>query len=347
MKQKYPLVSIMIPNYNHSRYLDECIQSALNQTWPNIEIVVLDNQSTDDSVKIVSKYIDQGVRICQNATNLLNRSYIILADHLTSGEFMLLLCADDYIHSSFVQNAVKIMLCNPSVGYVHGERDFVNSDGEITTLDPFFNCSFIAPGENVMPIYMMTSIAHPSQGIFRRSAFEKIGGYIMEIDHGNADKSLWFYLSAVSDYAYIRNKMCYIRVGTETETFISKQNFQHPVLCHLIINDYLRYAERFGYKQVLERKEEALFRLAKEFMGYASGMFEINNYDMAYSYLLYSEIVNRKIKNEQLWKDLMRKCLNRDLKHEHDPESSMENTRKKRNYNPPDGYKCIDMETMS
>ena len=63
MKQKYPLVSIMIPNYNHSRYLDECIQSALNQTWPNIEIVVLDNQSTDDSVKIVSKYIDKPIEL--------------------------------------------------------------------------------------------------------------------------------------------------------------------------------------------------------------------------------------------------------------------------------------------
>lgn len=51
-----PLVSIIIPNYNHARYLDERIQSVLNQTYQNFEVIILDDKSTDNSVEVIEKY---------------------------------------------------------------------------------------------------------------------------------------------------------------------------------------------------------------------------------------------------------------------------------------------------
>ena len=90
-----PLVSIMIPNYNYSRYLDQCIKSALNQTYENLEIVILDNASTDNSVEVAAKYTsDNRVRICRNQLNIMSRSYNVLADVLTTGKYMLLLCSE-------------------------------------------------------------------------------------------------------------------------------------------------------------------------------------------------------------------------------------------------------------
>ena len=74
MNQKLPLVSIMIPNYNHSMYLDQCIVSAKNQTYENIEIVILDNSSGDNSVQVAAKYIKDGIRVCRNPFNILNTS---------------------------------------------------------------------------------------------------------------------------------------------------------------------------------------------------------------------------------------------------------------------------------
>lgn len=56
MQKKNPLVSVIIPNYNHAKYLDERIQSVLNQTYQNFEVIILDDVSTDNSKEAIEKY---------------------------------------------------------------------------------------------------------------------------------------------------------------------------------------------------------------------------------------------------------------------------------------------------
>ena len=53
-----PLVSVIIPNYNHARFLDERIQSILNQTYQNFEVIILDDISSDNSVEFINQYKD-------------------------------------------------------------------------------------------------------------------------------------------------------------------------------------------------------------------------------------------------------------------------------------------------
>lgn len=345
MNKKCPLVSIMIPNFNHSRYLDECIQSALAQTYLNVEIIVLDNQSEDNSMEVASKYQKQGVRVCRNVQNCLSYSYKILASSLASGEFMLLLGADDTIHPEFVERAVRIMERYPNVGYVHGERDFILEDGTLVDLDPFFNCSFTAPGENVMPLYMVTTIAHPAQGIFRWSAFARMGGYEMEIDHMNADKSLWFYLSSVSDYAYIRDKMCNIRVSSNTQTTLTVRNFQHPVLCHLTINDFARFAAQNNIPQVLARKDEAQERLAKDCLGWAGGSLISGDFEHARSFLDYARLLHRGIADNEQWQQLKAMQESGTLDMNNIKSNDVMFSARKRNYAPPEGFIPMDSTT--
>lgn len=340
-KQK-PLVSIMIPNFNHSMYLDECVQSALNQTYENTEIIILDNASTDNSVAKASKYIDKRVRVCRNAFNILNTTYLALA-MMSKGKYMMMLCADDYIEKSFIEKAVDIMEAYPNVGYVHLERDFITEKGEVKELEPFFNCSFIAPGTDIMPLYMVTTIAHPSQGIFKKEYFDKIEGYNKEIDHMNADKLLWFYLSSVCDYGYIREKMAKIRVGSQTETFTTQKNFQHPVLCHLTIKEMVEFAKKNQLPKVYVRENEALGRLAKDFLNYVAGALAENDIVLAGRYLKYAEIVYPAItKNENFEKlnDMQqgRKEIDRDVLVSI---NDMAQWNRKRNYEPPENYEKI------
>lgn len=346
MNNKEPLVSIMIPNYNHSRYLDECITSALNQTYKNIEIVVLDNCSQDDSVKVISKYICKGVRVCRNTFNILNTSYRVLAQ-LTSGKYKMLLCADDYIAPDFIKRAVEIMEQNPNVGYVHGEREFVLENGDRIELDPFFRCSFVAPGITAMPIYMVTTIAHPSQGVFRDDVFKYIGGYDMEISHMNADKMLWFYLSAYSDYAYIKDTMSYIRIGNQTETFITQSNFQHPILCYATVKEMIRFAKKHKFEKVLERQQEAFERLAKDYINYAAGMLAINDKICARRYIDFIRTISENIYESELCNKLSEMC-GEDAVIDMDYLRSITSDaiQKKRSYEPPEGYVCIDKEIL-
>ncbi len=346
MRKRFSLVSILIPNYNHSRYLDECIQSALAQTYPHTEIIVLDNQSQDNSMHVAIKYLKDGVRVCRNAVNCINKSYSKLASDLSSGEFMILLCADDVIQPTFIEKAVKIMTRHPNVGYVHGERDFIREDGSLVELDPFFKCSFIAPGESIMPVYMVTSIAHPAQGVYRRRCFAQIGGYDMEIDHMNADKSLWFYLSSVSDYGYIREKLCRIRIAAGNETALGTSNFQHPLLSHLTINDFVRFAKQFGYPAVVARKDEAYARLAQELLVFAGSMLKQKENEVAKAYLLYAKVLHREIADDDRWKRLMGMYSEGYADPLYIDGINITYTKRLRNYDPPMGFEEIDLENI-
>ena len=345
-KRELPLVSILIPNYNHSRYLEQCIESAINQTYPNKEIIVLDNCSNDNSVQVASKYRKDGVIVCRNQFNVMNANYTILATQLCRGKYFILLCADDYLLPDFMETAVAIMEKYPNVGYVHGERDFVTPDDQLIELEPFYNCSFVAPGRKAMPLYMVTTVAHPAQGVIRKAAFDEIGGYDMEISHMNADRSMWFYLSYQYDGAYIREKMCRIRVGEQTETVITQKNFQHPILCHLTIKDYVSFAKNYDLPEVYMREEEALIRLAKEFVGYAAGMLLCDDLKKAEMYLDYAKVVSRAVVEEERYQ-LYRKMIDEKIIDKDSIKATFKQQyQHKRNYEPVQGYEKIVLEEV-
>lgn len=346
MKRELPLVSILIPNYNHSRYLDKCIQSAINQTYPNKEIILLDNSSQDNSVQVAAKYQDQGVIVCRNEFNVMNFSYKILANVLAQGKYFILLCADDYIMPDFIEKAIAIMEMYPNVGYVHGERDFVTPEDQLIELDPFYKCSFVASGRKTMSVYMVTTVAHPAQGLIRKSAFLQSGGYDMEIEHLNADRSQWFYLSYENDAAYIKEKMCRIRVGNQTETVITQENLQHPILYHLTILNYVDFAKEKGLPEVYEREGEARERLAKEFIGFAGGMLYRNNIKKAIVYLDYARIIDRGIVEEQLYKKYHSMVENGVVDKLFIEKQMTVSYQHKRGYEPPEEYKEIVPEDI-
>ena len=345
-KRQLPLVSILIPNFNHSQYLEQCIKSAVGQTYPNKEIVLMDNSSSDDSVRIAERFSKDGVLICRNQCNVMEYSYRILTNEYCRGKYFILLCADDFLLPDFLENAVAVMEKYPYVGYVHGERDFVTPENELIEIEPFYKCSFVAPGKKVMPIYMVTTVANTPQGVIRKEAFDHIGGYDMEIDHMNVDRSLWFFLSYEYDAAYIRKKACRVRMGNQAETVITQKTFQHPILCHLTIKDYVNFARNYGLPEVYRREGEALQRLAKEFTGYAGEMLYINEIEKADDYLDYAQIVYRDIEEEELYRKYRKMShthmVDKEFIHAH----IMTSYQHKRNYNPPQDYEEINPEEI-
>lgn len=94
MKASFPLVSIVIPNYNCGEFLNDCIQSAINQSYSNTEIIVVDDGSTDDSVEILSHYEGQ-IKLIETS----NRGAAAarnLGISIAEGEFIAFLDSDDW-----------------------------------------------------------------------------------------------------------------------------------------------------------------------------------------------------------------------------------------------------------
>lgn len=334
-----PLVSILIPNYHHSMYLDDCLQSVYNQTYSNIEVILLDNSSVDNSIETASKYISRGLRLCINPYNIYTNSYRILSEEFAAGDYLMLLPADDYIAPHFLEKCVDIMENNHDIGYVHTDRNFITEAGEVIEQEPFYNCSFAASGHDVMPIYMMTTVAHSAQAIYRRSVFGKVRGYNRYIDHANIDKALWFYLSSVCDYAYIAEPLANIRIGRSTETFLTQKNFQHPILMALTIMDFMQFANENSLQKVCDREQKAFEKLAVELLYACARILTTRDYENAIRYLVFCEILDERIVNNEVYKKLKNMADREAVDMVYLEELERQGLQHKRNYEPPDNYR--------
>lgn len=124
---KIPLVSIIIPCYNYGHYLAEAIESARAQTYFNIEIIVIDDGSTDNTKQVAKRYpVKYYYQKNQGKGAALNNGV-----SLSEGDFFLCLDADDKLAPSYVEKTMKVMMKNSKIGFVCTGSKVWNEDSKI------------------------------------------------------------------------------------------------------------------------------------------------------------------------------------------------------------------------
>jgi len=116
---KSPLVSIIITNYNNEKYLYKCISSAINQSYKNIEIIIIDDKSTDSSLDIIRSFLyDSRVNVYKNSVNM--GTYWSKNSMLSkiNGDFVTMLDSDDYDDNLKIEKQVNEFLTNESLNIV-------------------------------------------------------------------------------------------------------------------------------------------------------------------------------------------------------------------------------------
>lgn len=134
--QDPPLVSVVVPAYDVEDYVAECLDSILAQTYPRIEIIVLDDASTDDTAEVLSGYEDR-VRVVRHDEN---RGQFPSANHgirLAAGELIAYYHADDVYEPEIVEREVEAFREHPEVGAVFALDTFIDAVGRpFHRLDP-------------------------------------------------------------------------------------------------------------------------------------------------------------------------------------------------------------------
>ncbi len=113
-----PKIQIFIPAYNAARFIGQTIESALAQDVADLEIVVLDNASSDDTVTVVARYADRGVRCIRNEVNIGAIGNHNRALDMATAEFVKLLSADDVLLPGTLAKQVAALDRHPDVGVV-------------------------------------------------------------------------------------------------------------------------------------------------------------------------------------------------------------------------------------
>ena len=123
---KSPKVSIMIPTYNQQKYIVRAIESALSQDYENLEVVVSDDGSTDDTRVIVNEFIEQlgdsRIKYCRNHENIgILRNYQKTLYDYVDGDWVINLDGDDFfIDSKFISTAIKLIKEDGAIALVFG-----------------------------------------------------------------------------------------------------------------------------------------------------------------------------------------------------------------------------------
>ena len=107
--QNFPLVSVICLSYNHEAYVVEALNSVINQTYPNVELLIADDCSTDNSVEVIQNWLENHpeVDFLTNEKNFGNTKTFNQLAKKAKGEFIIDLAADDILLPNCVENQIK------------------------------------------------------------------------------------------------------------------------------------------------------------------------------------------------------------------------------------------------
>ena len=121
-----PKVSIVIPSYNHAPFIERAVKSVLNQTEPDLELIVVDDGSTDASLEILSGFSDERLKVItqtnQGAHAALNRGF-----KNAQGEFLAILNSDDIYHQKRLEKAIASLKNDPQLGLVGSHIEIIDA----------------------------------------------------------------------------------------------------------------------------------------------------------------------------------------------------------------------------
>ena len=125
------MVTVYITNFNYSEYIEKSIRSVLSQTYKNIEIIIVDDNSTDRSKEILKKFIKHPkIKIIFNKKNLGLLKSSNIAIKASSAKYIMRLDADDFLNKKIVEVFIKKMIKKPNIAMVYSDYYEVNSNGK-------------------------------------------------------------------------------------------------------------------------------------------------------------------------------------------------------------------------
>jgi glycosyltransferase involved in cell wall biosynthesis len=201
------LVSVVIPCYNAEKYIAATLQSVLQQTYPAVEVVVVDDGSKDSSAKIVADIAHGEPRV-----RLHSKPNSGVADsrnvgiRLTHGEYIAFLDADDLFEPENLARKVAYLEQHPAIGLVHSaEERFQSETNQAVEV-------IRGKGGRVLPLEMTTTVIHsPSSVVVRRRALDEVGYFDTKLST-SADWEMWVRLARSTEFGYLPETLVRYRI---------------------------------------------------------------------------------------------------------------------------------------
>ncbi len=220
-----PKVSVVVPSYNHGRFLRRRVDSILNQTYGDFEVILLDDASTDSTADVLKEY--GGHPLIQLAIRPTNSGSVFLQWNagigMARGQYIWIAESDDYADVRFLQELVPVLDRNPQVGLVKCRSTFIDENDQPvpgsaeSPSSRDWSGDFIIDGKEDCRLQLThgTSIVNASAALFRRQLY---------LDAGWADPSYrmcadwlqWAKMMLRADFAYVAQPLNFYRCHQNT-----------------------------------------------------------------------------------------------------------------------------------
>jgi len=175
-----PIVSVIVPCYNHGIYLGECFDSILNQTYKNWECIVIDNGSTDNTKQVTESYVQKDKRFKYIYTQQKGVSFARnLGIKNSTGKYILPVDADDKIAPLYIEKAVEVLERKENVKLVYCNARLFGAA----------NKDWILPEFSIKNILIENIIF--CSALFRRKDYDQTTGYNEQMVEGFEDWDFW------------------------------------------------------------------------------------------------------------------------------------------------------------
>jgi glycosyltransferase involved in cell wall biosynthesis len=186
------LVSVVIPCYNYARYLPEAVASVVTQTGVDLDVIIVDDASTDGSPETARRLAagDEGIRLVLHSQNQGHIASYNDGLSQVQGEYVVLLSADDLLAPGSLARSTALMEAHPDVGLVYGyAQDFQDRVPPTAEMRPSWSLWTGDEWTRVMCRRGSNIIVNP-EAVLRRSVMDRLGGYRPDMPH-SADMELW------------------------------------------------------------------------------------------------------------------------------------------------------------
>lgn len=265
-----PFVCIVTPVYNGERYLKECIESVIAQTYPYWEYVIVNNQSTDNTAQIAESYAARDSRIKVHH----NERFLNLAENWnhsvkqvsTKSKYCKIVHADDWIFPECIEKMVALAERHSSVGIVTSyiqEGDYVGGDGI-----PF--PSQVLPGRQVCRDSLMGDVPYlfgsPSALLIRSDLMHSRERFYNSCYHQLLDQSACYELLKETDLGFVHQVLTFHRMHEGSQTAENEQMYK-------LFPEQIQFLKEYGpfflTKNELERRIEMRLSRYYKFLGRA------------------------------------------------------------------------------
>lgn len=189
-----PLVSIITPSYNQGRFILETIQSVLSQDYTNLEYVIVDGGSTDNSVEVIQQFSNRLTwwvsEPDRGHSDALNKGFA----HAT-GEILAWINSDDTYLPGAIHEAVEYLLAHPDISMVYGDANLIDESGKYLGRFPARQTDYSR---------MLNGSVHIPQAttFFRSRCWKQVGPLDQTLDYA-FDYDLWVRLSKIAPVVYV------------------------------------------------------------------------------------------------------------------------------------------------